>query len=335
MMTTVKTFSIAICCLFSSMVLGSRSDAAEILLRVPIVYSSFTGAYVPLWIASEQKLGNKYGLDLTLVFAGRAKPQQMLLGGEAQYIFNTGTGTIDSFVHGVKEFVLIATIIRAPATSIIVARDISKPADLRGKIVGIGRIGSITDTLARYVIKTQWNLEPNRDVKILSMGAPDTILPALERGQIQAAVLTTPVRFVAKKMGFRELIDIDSLGVDYPNAGITTLRRNVKANPDLATKLAKILVEGIYIYKSNKETSIRIMRKYLRGVSGSILEETYNYFSKRALEVPQPSTKEVKNVLEMLSIENPDAMKLDPSEVIDASFVKGLDDSGFIKTLYK
>jgi ABC-type nitrate/sulfonate/bicarbonate transport system substrate-binding protein len=40
-----------------------------------IGYSSFSGHYVPLWIAIEDHLGKKYGLDLKAVYAGRARPQ--------------------------------------------------------------------------------------------------------------------------------------------------------------------------------------------------------------------------------------------------------------------
>ena len=68
------------------------SFAAGEPLKLKIIYSSFTGAYAPLWLAVEDRLGRKYGLDFEAVYAGRARPHQLLLSGDSQYVVSTGTG---------------------------------------------------------------------------------------------------------------------------------------------------------------------------------------------------------------------------------------------------
>ena len=42
---------------------------------------------------------------------------------------------------------------------------------------------------------------------------------------MQAASLTIPFTLIAKKMGYRELVDYDKAGVVYPYNTITTLRQ--------------------------------------------------------------------------------------------------------------
>jgi ABC-type nitrate/sulfonate/bicarbonate transport system substrate-binding protein len=313
----------------------SKCLAAQNSQKFPLVYSSFTGGYVPLWIAAEEHLGRRYGLELDPIYAGRVRPQQLLLSGDAQYVAHTGTGTVDSHVHGQNDFVIIASFVNTTGISIFSTESVRNVRDLRGKVVGVGRPGSITDVLARYILKNKFGLDPNRDVKVLSLGEPVNVLPALEQKVIQAGVLTTPTRLAARKLGYRELVDVDSLGIKYPYVGISTLKSTVKNKRELTANFIRLLSEGIHIYKTDKQASLRVMRKYLRGMNEEILDETYNYFSSRSEKLPYPTLDGVKNVLDMLAEQNPQAKNINPGDVIDASFVKELDDSGFMKQLYK
>lgn len=84
--------------------------AAARLDPVTIGYSNFTGTYAPLWIAVEEQLGAKHGLELKAIYAGRIRPQQLLATGEVPIVLATATGTITSHIVGVKDQVLVATI---------------------------------------------------------------------------------------------------------------------------------------------------------------------------------------------------------------------------------
>jgi ABC-type nitrate/sulfonate/bicarbonate transport system substrate-binding protein len=89
------------------------SFAAGEPLKLKIIYSSFTGAYAPLWLAVEDRLGRKYGLDFEAVYAGRARPHQLLLSGGSQYVVSTGTGVVSSYAAGSKDLVIIASFMNA------------------------------------------------------------------------------------------------------------------------------------------------------------------------------------------------------------------------------
>jgi hypothetical protein len=79
------------------------SFAAALIDQVTVGYSSFSGAYVPLWVAVEEQLGRKYGLELKAIYAGRVRPQQLLASGEVPFVIATGTGALSSHILGVKE----------------------------------------------------------------------------------------------------------------------------------------------------------------------------------------------------------------------------------------
>jgi hypothetical protein len=84
----------------------------------------------------------------------------------------------------------------------------------------------------------------------------------------------------------------------------------------------------IEVFKTNKERSLSVMKKYLRGASDEMLEETYSYFSTRMPKLPYPSTESIKTALEMMADQFPQATGVDPSEVVDLSFVKQIEAGG-------
>ncbi|HEX9454358.1 MAG TPA: ABC transporter substrate-binding protein [Candidatus Binatia bacterium] len=310
------------------MVWAQAALAASEPLKLKIIYSSFTGAYTPLWLAVDDHLGRKYGLEFEAVYAGRARPHQLLLSGDSQYVVSTGTGVVSSYAVGSKDLVIIASFIQTTGSSIFSKPQIKTSKELRGKNLASGRPGAVTDILLHYILKRKLGLEPGRDVKIVNIGDTPAILPALEKGVVDAAMLTTPARLVAKKAGFRELVDFDDLGVQYPYVGISTLKANVKKNPDVTLRLVRALTDGIQVFKTNKERSMSVMKTYLRGASDEMLEETYSYFSARMPKLPYPSTESIKTALEMMADQFPQATGVDPNEVVDLSFVKQVEASG-------
>lgn len=204
------------------------SCAASGSQKVKIGYAAFTGAYTPLWIAVEEGLGRKYGLDLEAFYGGRTSPGLLLESGEAQYTVQTGFGTVQSYALGRKDGVIIASFANTTGFSIYSKPQITKAADLRGKVIGTAIPGDLTGILVRYVLKNRLSLDPTREVKIVPLGEQPNILPALEKGVVDAGLLSTPARLLARKMGFHELLDFDGLGVQVPYVGVSTLKATVK-----------------------------------------------------------------------------------------------------------
>jgi hypothetical protein len=95
------------------------------------------------------------------------------------------------------------------------------------------------------------------------------------------------------------------------------------------------MIEGIAIFKANKEKSIAVWRKYLRGASDDILEESFQSTLGKLERVPLPSLPVIKSGLDVLSVQYPQAKQTDPNLIIDPTFVKRIEQSGFIDALYK
>lgn len=307
--------------------------AAVQLDNLTVGYASFSGHYTPMWIALEDGLGKKYGIDLKAVYAGRMRPQQLLVSGDVPIVIATGSGALTSHILGARDQVIVANFLNKVGGAIYSKSEIKSPEDLRGKTVGVGRAGSISDSIVRYVLRAKLGLVPDRDVKLLVVGEPALGLQALERGIVDAAPLNTPLNLGARKLGFRELVNYDKLGITYPSNTVTTLRQTAGRNPDLIERFLKTLIEGLYIFKTQKDKSIAVMRKNLRGASDEMLEEAYQVSMSEMEQVPVPSLQVIRSGLDILSLQYPQAKQTDPTAIFDPSFVRRIEQSGFIAGL--
>lgn len=320
---------------FMLAVSGGTSFAAARLEPLTIGYSNITATYAPLWIAVEEQVGAKHGLDLKAIYAGRVRPQQLLATGEVPIVIASGTGTMTSHILGVKDQVLVATITSKIGTSLFAKSDVKSVEDLKGKTIATGRPAAFLDATVRYVLRSKFGMVPDRDVKLLPTGEPYLGLQALERGIVDAAAMSIPHLFIARRAGFKELASFDKLGISYPYTSVVVLRQTALKQPDLVERFLKCIVEGAYIFKTNKGKSLAALRKYMKGADEDILEESYQYTRATIDEAPHPSAAIVKVGLEMLSLQYPQAKQTDPNGIIEPLFMKKIDDSGFIRALYK
>ena len=330
-----KKKSLAVSLLLGWVTCASVTFAAPQLDSVTIGFSSFSGFYGPLWLAVEEGVGKKYGVDLRAVYAGRVRPQQLLASGETPLVIASGSGAVTSHVLGVKDQVIVALLSNKLGGGIFSKSEIKRPEDLKGKLIATGRPGALNDILVRYVMTRKWGLSPDRDVKLMPIGEPPLMLQALERGVVDATSLSVPASFLAKSKGFFELVDYDALGLTYPQHAVTTLRATIAKNPQMIERVLKTLIESVAIFKSNKQKSFSIWRKYMRGASEEFLEETYQHTIAAMESVPTPSVQVIASALDMISAHYPQAKQTDPSLVVDPSFVRRLDQNGFISNLYK
>jgi NitT/TauT family transport system substrate-binding protein len=325
----------SLCFLAGMIAPASTLLAGQQIESLAVGYSSLAGHHTPMWIAVEDRIGRKYGIDLKAIYAGRLRPQQLLMSGDVPIVVATGSGALTSHVLGSKDQVIVAINMNKVGGGIFAKSEIKSAEDLRGKTIGVSRAGSISEIILRYVLRAKLGLQPDRDVKMLVVGDPAVGLQALERGIVDATPLSMPLPLIAAKMGFRELVNYDALGITFPANTVTTSRQTVAKRPDLIEDFLKTLIEGIYVFKTNKAKSLAVMKKNLLGTSDEMLEDTYRYTTAVLEQQPYPSLEVIKSGLEILSLQFPQAKQTDPNPLVDPSFVRKLDQSGFIAGLYK
>jgi ABC-type nitrate/sulfonate/bicarbonate transport system substrate-binding protein len=211
--------------------------------------------------------------------------------------------------------------------------EIKTAEQIKGGSIAIDRFGGTSDYFARLALK-KLGLTPVKDVAIVQIGSVPDRLSALEKGKVQAAILTTPDSFIAQKKGLYTLV---SVRIPYQAIGVATTRTFTRENPDIVRKYVKCQVEAVHRIKTDREMGTKVLVKYLGPQDKEILDKTYDSISADAKLSPKqyPTLDGIKNILEPLAQTDPKAKAAKPEDFVDMRFIKELDESGFIADLYK
>ena len=217
-----RSWLFALVLVLASFFAPSSSQAQE-GRRLRAGYTSLSGNMLPLWAARDGGYFKKHGLDFDLIsMPSGNEGMSALIAGELEFLAIAGSTTASAAVGG-ADVVALGTTVERLVAFLVVAPSIQKSEELKGKSVGISRFGTSIDTGARMAIQ-HYGLEPIKDVSIVQIGAVSSILSAMRGGRIQAAILTYPSIIQARREGYRELLDIASLGTPYASTGITVRR---------------------------------------------------------------------------------------------------------------
>jgi NitT/TauT family transport system substrate-binding protein len=205
---------------------------------------------------------------------------------------------------------------------------------LKGKVGGVGRPGTTTEIGMRLAL-SRLGLDPNTDVKLVPVGSTSDALAALSKGIVQFGILVEPFVREAEKLGFKSLVDIGSLNIPFHWNAVLTRQTTVRSKGPLISKFVRAMTEAIHIYKTDKETTTKIISKYTRITDRESLDRTYQAYTRILPEVPSPRPEGVKTFLDYAAATRPDAASANPKDFVDMSFVQEAQTSGFIKQLYE
>ena len=288
-----------------------------------VVWTSEVGQFAPLWVTKEAKLFEKYGNTVQLIFIqGASSAAAALSSGDAQIgmfspqvvistpqlelvMFGRLGNTMDNRVYGRKGIKSIKEV----------------------KRVAISRFGSNADFAARFLLQRE-GLRPDTDVALLQVGNQANRIAAVETNNADAAMLTPPMTLQARKLGMTLLLDASKLNIPYSSLFFVARRSYVaKTRPELVN-FTKAMVEGVALYKSNKEFAIKVLSKYMKVQDRDVLEENFKEYDFPLK--PYPSREYFELPIQEVGKKDPKVLKENPDRYTDLSLVKELESSGFI-----
>src|SRR4029079_6272373 len=179
---------------------GNATRAAD---KINASYGAVSGTMAPIWVAKEAKLFEKHGLDVNLVYIpGGPRSIMSLIGSSVQFVNHSGMPALEAYQRG-ADTALTASSMNQLEHAIIGQKNITSVEQLRGKVLGISAIASLTDILMREGLRLSGISE--KDVTILPVGDEAGRLNALQTGRVQAVIISGVQRLTATKMGFRQL----------------------------------------------------------------------------------------------------------------------------------
>jgi NitT/TauT family transport system substrate-binding protein len=307
---------------------------AKTLIKVVVGYGSTDGGVAVLGFAKETKLFEKHGLDVVLVGMGTGSVSlRALIAKDLQISSLSGSGLVQAALQG-ADTVLIAALINGFIFKIFAAPEISSPAQLKGKKLGVSRYGATSDFAVRLALK-KWGLNPERDVSILQIGTSQDTVRALQTKMLDAGVMSGTSSLIARKAGFREIGDLADLGLHYPTSAIGTTKSYLQKNEGTVKEFMLAYIEAIHDFKHNKEAALAVLKKYTRNDDREVLEDSYNNVASKYLALPIPTLDGIRTILTELSSTVPAAKNADPEQFVSYKIAREIEASGFVKRLYE
>ena len=301
--------------------------------KLTVGYSAISGDQLPAWVAKETGIFEKNGLDVQLIFfTGGTTAVMALVAGDTPITQMAGAGAVNSALAG-SDTVLLVGGVTSLNYYLMAQSHIKTPEQLKGGSVAISRFGAASDFIARFAL-TKIGLTPGKDVTLVQIGSTSARMDATLTGRVQATVINPPASFIAEKRGMTTLADLPKLGMVYQHTSAVTTRKYIRQHPDIVRRYVKSQVEAVHRIYTDKETSIKVLSKYFgRGVEREILEKTWeNLLNDAVLPRKQyPSLEGIKTILDTEAKGKPGK----PEDFVDMTFIRELDKSGYIDSLYK
>ena len=308
----------------------SPASAADKLLTI---YTARVMSQSYPWIAEEAGLFKKYDLDIPLVFVTPGAPAvAAILSGDSEVAVIGAASITRPFVQGNKDPVIIGGIKSLLTHSIIAKPDIKRPEQLKGKRIGVSRIGSNPHYFAVQALR-HFGIDSREVSYIQTGGAPETLAALVAQG-IDAAVLTVPTDAQALKLGYHYVIYGPDLKIAYAATTFTTRRSIVAKREPVIGRFMRAMAESAKIVHTDKEYTYKVLGKYLRIEDRKLLEASYNVEIK-ALE-PRLAIKleGLQSTLEEIAPVDPRAKNVKPQEMVDTRYLDEMEKSGFMDQLW-
>lgn len=291
------------------------------LTKVKAAYSQVSAVQGPLYVGVDQKMFEKYGLDVEAgLVAGTQQPPAMQ-AGELQFGTPGGNELVSADLAG-GSFVMIAVASNYPGFSLFGNKNVKDVKDLAGKSIGITSAGSSTDAAAQVFLQ-HFGLE--KQVKRQPSGSVQGILAFLEKGEIAGGVVSPPTTVQAQKDGLPELANGPKLGVPMTHSGVTVTRDYLKSKPEMVKAFLQGYLDAwkFCIDPANEAAVEKSLAKWTKSDQATA-KASYDYIQPAWAhdKVPAVNPEGLQNIINIS--DNPKAKDAKPEQFIDNSILQSL-----------
>jgi NitT/TauT family transport system substrate-binding protein len=286
------------------------------------------------WMAQEAGLFKKYNLDFSLVFiASSGIVTAALLGGDAEMTVTGGVGNVAAYSRGSTDVVFIGGIKNTMTQTLVAGGNIKKPEDLKGKKIGVSRIGGNSHYFTVQALR-RFGMDASRDVQFIQTGGDPETFAAFVSGSIDVANLTPPTDARAIAQGYHYVIYGPDLKIPYAATAFVTKRSVIVKRPQVIGNFMRAMAEAAKLMHTDREFVYKVLGKYLRVTDRNVLESAYN----AEIKVLEPrlviKPESLQAILDELSATDPRAKKVKPQELIDTRYLDEMEKSGFFDQLW-
>lgn len=242
------------------------SPVASAAQTATIAYPAVGPGHSGILIAKELRTFEKYGVQVDVVYIPSGPlAVSALIAGNLTLAIAASNAVISAISKGAP-LIAVAAQTNRPAMTLFVQPDISRPAQLEGKVIGITRPGGVVHFLAGVLLQ-KFGLQGK--VGFQSFGGNQEQRVAFAGNRV-AAILTT----VSPSPHARPLVNLADLGIPFANNLMVVRRELHDGYPQIVEAILKGYIEGVVALRTRKREALKVMEKYL---GSRELQDGYEY----------------------------------------------------------
>jgi ABC-type nitrate/sulfonate/bicarbonate transport system substrate-binding protein len=323
-------FLVSVFSLVPSFALGGAAP-----LKLIVGYAALNARVSPLWIADEQGLFTKYGLDVQPIYLRGAPTLVAGLASGDMHLGRSGGSAALAAIAAGHDFKMVATFSSHNTYDLVTRPNIKRAEDLRGKSFGLTSIGGTT-WMGALLWLEHLGLDPQRDKILLQVVGDQTIqAQAVETGIVDAVVLDGVFSRRLKQKGLNIMGEYNDLNQRIVGQAMIVPHPFLLKSPDIVENYLKAEIEALALAFSpkNKPIVIKTLMRHLK-VDAAAAEEGYQDLLRGVDRKPFASLDGMRNVQRLMKIRSPKVGEIKLDDVIDNRIMRKLDESGFIDRAY-
>ena len=313
-------------------VAGSTAVAQD---RIRLAHSALEGSNAVWYVARERGLYKKHGLDADLLFIPSTTTSvSSLVAGDVQVANASGGGVASAIVAG-ADLVMVACYLNSLPYELVVSEGVKSAEDLKGKSIGISRVGSASDVAARALIRGL-GLEPDKHVMIMQVGGPAERAASFRTGRIAGFPSPPGIIHLTQGIPYKILIRTADFQnrFEFPYICAATTKGYLARQRDTVRRVIMAHIEATHFFKGQKEETKKIISKFSRITNADYLESAYSAVARLYDKLPLVTRAGVDVQIKEATARKP-GMQLRFEDMVDESIVRELEKSGFIEKVYK
>jgi len=225
---------------------------------VRVSISSTDLAYLATAVAWKRGFFADEGLNVEVIRMNANVAMTALVSGDVDYTMLFGTG-VRAALRGFPVRGIAGSITKS--THVLIGQPAVKSvADLRGKTLGVSSFGAAADVVGRMMVR-YFGVDPEKEIKVLSLGSDRARFAALKEKIIDAAVISPPSDHEAQKLGYTILARASDL-FGFPISGLSTTTKMISDKRFEVRKVIKALIRANRYIPLNRDGTVEILMNW-------------------------------------------------------------------------
>ncbi|MSP39911.1 MAG: ABC transporter substrate-binding protein [Deltaproteobacteria bacterium] len=314
------------------------AGAAEKLDKVRFTYAPLSASGFLWFVAKDAGYFEKNRLDVDMYFEGASPIMvQSILAGENNFAGGLGPTAVTNVLQG-GDVIPVACITHTFTTPMYVQPSITSLQQLRGKKVGVSRIGAVSHLTADSILRRA----RVGDVTIIQTGGIPESMAAVMTGNVDGAMVNPPNNIILREKGFRELVgakQLKEMNLRFPENGVMAKRSWAEKNSDVVKRFIKSIAEGLKRMHDDKDFAMKTLGKYTKVTDAKSLEESYRWGIDSFFKDFKTPVEGMRLMVDQLAssrmIDPALAQKTPLTAYYENRYVEELEKEGFFKKLWQ